>query len=198
LVSSDLRDPTNTTFLVPEVNELLNEGINEVSRVYPLEVMETVNIQTGIADYPVDFEEVFRVEWFREGTYQATIPSNQSDDSAQGGFDLFAGSLHIPWARIPYFDELTDSLRLWGYQSRTQLDAEGEIFEGDADAEFGVRTYAVLTGYQRLLNSRALYQQWTMDSVNTDMGPRWIMEAANSYERQWQRIRQQLRLMRRR
>jgi hypothetical protein len=197
-VATDLRDPTGTTFTPTEIDGLINEGISEVSRVYPREATDTVAFVEGVSAYPVDFEQIFRVEWFRDGVYQATIPSNHDDDSAQGGWDHFAGSLHLPWSRVPYMFEATDTLRLWGYQTRNQLTDDAEVFDGDADAEFGVRTYAVLTGYQRLLNSRALYQQWTLESVNSDMGPRWLMAAADSYERQWQRIRQQLRNLRRR
>jgi uncharacterized protein YukE len=197
-VATDLRDPTNTTFTVTELDGLIGEGISEVSRVYPIESVDTVPFSDGVADYPVAFEQIFRVEFFRDGEYQSTIPSNHDDDSAQGGWDLFAGSLHLPWARVPYMFQATDTLRVWGYVTRSQLTAVDDVFEGDADAEYGVRSYAVLAGYQRLLNSRALFQQWTTESMNTDMGPRWLMAAAQAYESQWQRIRQQLRNLRRR
>jgi hypothetical protein len=200
-VATDLRDPTNTTFTTAELNGLIGEAISEVSRIYPIEAVDSIPFATGVAEYAVDFEEVFRVEWFRNNAYQATIPTNHDDDSAQGGWDLFGGVLHLPWSRVPYMIP-GDTLRVWGYQTRSQFSngtpGETEVFDGDADAEYAVRTYAVLSGYQRLLNSRALFQQWTTDSVNSDMGPRWLMATAQAFESQWQRIRQQLRTLRRR
>jgi hypothetical protein len=198
-VSTDLRDPTNKTFTTAEVDLLINQAVVEVSRAHPKEVIESTPIEIGASEYQCLMESVFRVELFRDGAYYQTVPPNSSDDSAQGGWDLFAGTLHLPWSMVGHFsDEHVDSLRVWGYLPREQMDAEGESLDGDADIESGVRVYAVLTGYQRLVNSRALFQQWTTDSDNTDVSPTQLMGFAQGYEAQWQRIRQQLRLLRRR
>jgi hypothetical protein len=198
-VAMDLRDSGLKTFTAPEVNALINGAIVEVSRVYPKEAIDAIVFDTGASAYPTDFEQVFRCEVFRNGVYYATIPPNESDDSAQGGFDLFGGEIHLPWSAVARLVETSnDSLRLWGYKPRDILETDAESLDGDADTEHAVRLHAVLTGYQRLANSQALFQQWTQESRNTEVSPTQLIGMASTFESQWQRVRQQLRTLRRR
>jgi hypothetical protein len=198
-VAADLRDPAFKTFTEPEVTALINGAVVEVSRAYPKEVIDTVDFVTGTGSYATDFEDVFRCEVWRNSAYYLTIPSNESDDSAQGGFDLFAGQIHLPWAVIAGMNTTSDdTIRLWGYQPRELFASDGDSLDGNADVEHAVRVHSVLTGYQRLASSRALFQQWTQDGTNTDVSPTQLLSMAQTYESQWQRIRQQLRTLRRR
>jgi len=198
-VARDLRDPTYKTFSTTEVNDLINAGIVEVSRVAPVESLQSVVFQGNQAEYPVAVTDAFRVELYVDGEYNATIPPNTDDDSAQGGWDLFGGMLHVPWSLVPRLSEDTqDTFRVWGYRNRSTLSADNESLEGDADIEQSVRTYALLEGYQRLVNSRALFQQWVQTPGNSDVSPTQLMGFAQTYESQWQRIRQQMRKLRRR
>jgi hypothetical protein len=198
-VAADLRDPLYKTFMAADIDALINGAVVEVSRAYPKQVVSSVVYDTGVADYPVDFTDIFRVEVFRDGVYAFTIPPNESDDSAQGGYDTFAGAVHLPWYVVARLSETTDdSIRLWGYRNREIMETATESLDGDAEFEHGVRTYSVLTGYQRLANSRALFQQWTQDSNNTDVSPTQLLGMAQAFESQWQHIRQQLRTLRRR
>jgi hypothetical protein len=77
------------------------------------------------------------------------------------------------------------------------LTSDGDVLEGDAEAEMGVRLYAALTGYQRLQNDRALFQQWLAIPGNTDVSPTQLDGMANTYLSQWNRHRNHIRTLRR-
>lgn len=198
-VEQDLRDSSNEAFSTAEVDDLINEGIVEVNRVYPLQEVETVDIidtdEDGNVDrtYTITSTEVQRAEVWRSGEFRETIP--EIDTVGNSGFDIWGTTLTLPtWVVL---DEDVDNVLLYGYTDRDYLSDDTDVAEFDAEAEFAVRLYAKLRGYQLLQNDRALMQQWLKAPGNNEMSPTQLDSMVNTYIAQWERARSHLKRVRR-
>lgn len=198
-VEQDLRDSSNEAFSTAEVDDLINEGIVEVNRVYPLQEVETVDIidtdEDGNVDrtYTITSTEVQRAEVWRDGEFRETIP--EIDTVGNSGFDIWGSTLTLPtWVVL---DEDVDNVLLYGYTDRDYLSDDTDVAEFDAEAEFAVRLYAKLRGYQLLQNDRALMQQWLKAPGNNEMSPTQLDSMVNTYIAQWERARSHLKRVRR-
>ena len=112
-VANDIRDPLMATFPAPQIDALINAGMNEVSRVYPKETIESVTPLAGTYTYAVEADAVFRVELQRNGVFQRYIPENE-DVSSQGGWEFWANMLRLPAPTVDAMIPDTDSLDVWG------------------------------------------------------------------------------------
>lgn len=198
-VSRDLRDPDNKTFTTQEVDDLVNQAIVEVGRVYPKQdVVEMAVTDDGQRQFTTDVTSLFRVELVKDGVVFYGVPrvSNMLT-AAEDGWDLHGGILWMPEfaaQRLVVADSPT--VRIWGYWRRDTFataDPDTTVFDGDAEAEFAVRTYALLLGYQRLQNDRILFQQWLTNTGNTDVSPNQLGGTADMYMSQWRELRNRLR-----
>jgi hypothetical protein len=196
-VASDIRDPNFATFSSGQVDSLINGAINEVSRVYPKEVLETIVPIASTYSYATGLTQAFRAEWFRSNAFHASIPHNADDDSAQGGWEVWAGNLILPKGLVDAAVPATDFFRLWGYGGRAQLTADGQVFDGDTDAEWGVRVFARWSAYQALNAERALFKQWQGASQNSDITAPQLQQDVALYAQEWNRQRNHLRRLRR-
>jgi hypothetical protein len=215
-VSRELRDPTNKTFSVMDVYDFINAALLEVGRIYPIQRVFDINPPDPPAVVPLTyapgdssgfpaFEQIFRVEIYRQnvnplgGPAVINIPPNQSDQSSQGGWELFANTLYLPQSTV--IDGKNDTIKVWGYVRRKtanpSTDTANEILDLDPEADYAVRDYACNEGYQRLVNVRDLFQQWINSPGNTDISVTQMMAIANGYEQKWQRTRKHLALLRR-
>jgi hypothetical protein len=197
-VSRDLRDKTNKVFTTTEVTDLINWGLVEVNRVYPLAQVETVDITAtlGVIDraYAIESREIYRVEVYRDGVFREQVP--EGDEQSNTGWDLFGSTFTLPGYLS--LDASRDSVKVYGYQDREMLGPSlSNVAETDAEAEMGLRLFATLTGYQRLQNDRALFQQWLALPGNNDISPTQLDGMANTYLAQWGRHRNQMRRLRR-
>lgn len=194
-VSRDIRDVTFKTFGTDQVNDLIDMGINEVGLVYPLQMVEVVTPTASIYHYAVRCETAFRVEVYRDDAYYVDL--DQADGSSQSGWDLHAGTLFLPKGIVDSLDPNTDAIRVWGYGPRARPDADDDVLELDTRAEMGVRAYARLMAYQSLISDRALYGQWQVVSKNTDVSINQLITQASQFSRDWDRIRNHMRTVRR-
>jgi hypothetical protein len=198
-VESMLRDSDNEAFTAAEVDSLINQGIVEVNRLYPMAEIEDVDIIDTDDDGNIDREytvastEISRVEVWRDGAYRMSI--EQMDSEANSGWDLWGTTFVLPTFAL--LDETQDTVKLYGYQDRDVLTAGTDVLESDAEAEYAIRQYAVLMGYQRLQNDRSLYQQWLKAPGNNEMSPNQLDNMVNTYIAQWERTRGHLRRLRR-
>lgn len=198
MVSRDVRDPNNTAFSAPEVDDLVNFGLNEVSRLYPvvgIEAVDVVNEADGKARrvYVVASDTIHKVEVWQDGAISYTIPEGLWETDS--GWTLHGRTLIVPsWC---YLEDIAGQvINVFGYQPRATLHADGEVANVDADAEMGVRLYASLTAYQRLQNDRAQFQQWLAIPGNNDISATQLDSLANTYLSQWERHRNHLRTLR--
>lgn len=197
-VSRDMRDPSNKVLTTTEVTDLINWGLIEVNRAYPLAAIETVDVTLDgnsnvVRQYTVESKEIYRVEVWRDAALRGQVTEGTGDSDS--GWDLFGSTLTIPtWLVL---DDAADSIKVYGYQDRDILSAGGDIAETDAEAEMAVRLFAVMSGYQRLQNDRAQFQQWMALPGNNDISPTQLDGMANTYLQQWNRHRNQMRRLRR-
>lgn len=197
-ISRDLRDSANNVFSTSEVNDLINWGIVEVNRVYPLAGIEDVDIiddgnGSPVRVYGIDSVEISRVEIWRDGVFKEAVP--QMGEMSNSGWDLFGSTFILPtWLAL---NDATDVVKVYGYQDRDPLDDDSDVLNSDPDAEMGIRIYSVMRGYQRLQNDRALFQQWLATPGNRDISPTQLDGMANTYLADWNRQRKQMRRIRR-
>ncbi len=203
-LARDLRDPDLKTFTDLELNDLINQALVEVGRIYPKqEVQELAVDADGQEQYPCDARALFRVEVISAGQVVRGIAQNSHGLHSQNGWDLHGGVLWLPLhARSGLRITESPTIRVWGYwprevmQGNDPLDDE-QMADTDAEAEFGVRTYASLMGYQRLQNDRLLFQQWLTNTGNSDVSPNQLAQTADMYQSQWREMRQRLRTLQR-
>lgn len=198
-VEQDLRDSSNEAFSATEVDDLINEGIVEVNRIYPKAEIETVDIIDTDADgnvdrtYTIGSTEVQRAEVWRDGEFRETLP--EIDTVGNSGWDIWGTTFTIPtWVVL---DEDVDNILLYGYADRDYLDDDADVADFDPEAEYAVRLYAKLRGYQALQNDRALFQQWMRAPGNNEISATQLDSMVNTYVAQWERKRSQLKRLRR-
>jgi hypothetical protein len=202
-VSRDLRDPANKTFQQPEVLDLINLAIVEVSRIYPKEEVQELAVdQDGQKAFLTDAQSVFRVELMRDGVPYGVIRTSGLLSNAEDGWDLHGGVLWLPgYAASRLIAEELPTVRVWGYWPRDLVDLdEGsgtEVVDVDAEAEFAIRSVASLNGYQRLQNERGLFQQWLTNTGNQDVSPNQLAQIADMYGARWREQRNRLRTLQR-
>lgn len=203
-LARDLRDPDLATFTAPELNDLINQSMVEVSRVYPKQDVQELEVaEDGQRSYATDCVGAFRVELMRDGEVRYAVVPNGSADSGEGGWDLHAGFLWLPRFAATYLKlDQTPTVRVWGYWARDLMQGDtpeddAQFADVDAEAEFAVRVYATLLGYQRLQNDRLLFQQWLTTTGNTDVSPNQLAQTADLYQSQWREMRNRLRSLQR-
>jgi hypothetical protein len=203
-LARDLRDPDLKTFTDLELNDLINQALVEVGRVYPKqEVQELAVAADGQEQYPCDAKALFRVEVIVAGQVVRGIAQNNHALHGQNGWDLHGGTLFLPLhVRGTLKIAESPTIRVWGYWAREVMQGadpldDEQLADTDAEAEFGVRTYASLMGYQRLQNDRLLFQQWLTNTGNSDVSPNQLAQTADMYMSQWREMRQRLRAIQR-
>lgn len=199
-LARDLRDPSLKTFSTDELNDLINMAIVEVSRAYPKEEARALtHEQDEQYQYALDAYSIFRVEVLDEdGVVAIGIPPSTLQVSYEDGYDLHGGYLWLPsYVSQGLVYEDGQTIRVWGYFPRELFTNDTDALDGDAEAEFAIRTFANLQGYQRLQNDRLLFQQWLTNTGNTDVSPNQLAQTADMYRTQWRETRNRIRTIQR-
>lgn len=195
-VSRDLRDPLNSVFLPIYVDDLINAGIEEVSRIYPREVIDLITPVVGQTSYPTECVTAFRAELWRNGVLYSPLTA-QDTDIPGTGWDLWDGQLVLTTGSVRAMLPASDSIHLWGYAERAQLLADNQVAELDTSAEWGVRHYSRATAFQLMQADRALFKQWQAMSQATDLSPNQLTQMVGFFTSEWDRTRNYLRKLRR-
>jgi hypothetical protein len=196
-VARDIRDPNFATFTTTQVDDFINGGMMEVSRVYPKEVVDDITPVADTYAYDTTARTPFRVELYdQNGAFLAHIPMN-GDESSQGGWEWFAEQVRLPQGHVNEAVGSSYFWRVWGYGERAQLTADGQVADLDVDGEWGVRTYSRWMAYQTMAAERALFKQWQAQSQNTDITQSQMQAMVLTYSQEWDRARNHLRRLRR-
>lgn len=198
-VARDLRDTSMRTFISAVIDDLINAGVEEVSRVYPLEKVVVVTPVANTYDYDLSayrFLQIFRVEQQRSDLFHATMPQSDHEDE-NNGWEFFAGFLRFPRRAWVGLTVATDSFRVWGYSTRARLLTDAQVAELDDAAEWAVRAFAKAEAFGLMQSDRALYKQWQAMSQNTDLSPNQINQMVALSSGEWNRQRNHLRRLRR-
>lgn len=196
-IAADLRDPDNKTFSEANIESYILFGMNEVNRLRPLQSVETVTL-TETSDeldlqYTITIDDIRRIDVWRDGKYYSTLARENGEPNS--GWEVWGAELTLPtWAGT--LDVDTDELKVYGYGARAIPSLDADVLEFDSEAETAVRLYARLRGYQALQNDRALFQQWMAQPQNNEISATQLDGIANSYQAEWERHRNRIRLLR--
>lgn len=195
-VARDLRDTGMTTFTSAVIGDLINAGIEEVSRIYPREMVEVVVPVASTYAYSTVCEQVFRVEVWRSGKFHTLLAANEGDTS-QTGWDLWGGQIRLANPMVDQAVVATDTYRVWGYAPYVQLAADGDVSDLDTRGEWAVRHFARAQAFTLMHSDRAMFKQWQAQSQNTDVTNNQLNQMVSLYSSEWDRTRNYLRRLRR-
>lgn len=195
MVARDLRDTTNATFSTAELDDLINQGIDELGWFYPKEVVGSITLAAGTASYslPSGMSWPYRVDRYdASGNYVGTLTANPGE-GPNGGWELHNSILWLPPSRTYASGE---TLRVFGYGAWLQLSTGTATTDLDTSGLFAVRVFCQVEAFQRLLADRAKFQQWQAASNNTDVSAMGLNQLAFSARRRWQDQRRRLATLR--
>lgn len=198
-VRSDLRDTAGATWTDTEVNDLINSGIDWVNGLYPKEAIQTTAYTQPIsgAVFSVALADVnwpFRVDVYDTGNkYRETLwPS--TGDGPDSGWELHNNILFFaPHYVLPE----TGTLRIFGYTGFVQLSSNTSTTDMDVTALNAVRVWAQAEAFSRLLSDRVAFQQWQVQSGNSDVSALSLNQIALSNQARVRREETRIRRIRR-
>ena len=198
-VRSDLRDPNGATWSDTEVNDLINSGIDWVNGFYPKEAIQTMTYTQPISGelFSVALTTVnwpFRVDVYTSGgQYQETLLPN-SGDGPDSGWEVHNNILFFP----PHYTmHNTGTLRIFGYSGFVQLSSNTATTDMDVSAISSIRVWAQAEAFNRLLSDRVAFQQWQVQSGNSDVSALSMNQIALSNQARVRREEARLRRIRR-
>jgi hypothetical protein len=198
-VRSDLRDPNGATWSDTEVNDLINSGIDWVSGFYPNEAIQTVAYTQPISG-AVNSVALSAVSWpFRVDVYDSSgqyreslLPS--SGDGPDSGWEVHSGIIFFP----PHYTlPSPGTLKIFGYAGYVQLSSNTATTDMDTSAISSIRVWAQAEAFNRLLSDRVAFQQWQVQSGNSDVSALSMNQIALSNQARVRREEARLRRIRR-
>jgi hypothetical protein len=198
-VRSDLRDTAGATWTDTEINDLINSGIDWINGFYPKDAIQTTAYTQPISGelFSVALTSVnwpFRVDVYTSGgQYQETLWPN-SGDGPDSGWDVHNSILFFP----PHYT-LPDNgtLRIFGYTGFVQLSSNTSTTDMDTTALNAMRVWVQAEAFNRLLSDRVAFQQWQVQSGNSDVSALSLNQIAFSNQARIRREETRLRRMRR-
>jgi hypothetical protein len=198
-VRSDLRDPNGATWSDTEISDLINSGIDWVNGFYPKEAIQTMTYTQPISGelFSVALTTVswpFRVDVYTSGgQYQETLLPN-SGDGPDSGWEVHNGILFFP----PHYTmHNIGTLRIFGYAGFVQLSSSSSTKDMDTSAISSVRVWTQAEAFNRLLSDRVAFQQWQVQSGNSDVSALSLNQIALSNQARVRREESRLRRIRR-
>ena len=196
-ISRSLRDTGNATWSLPEVNDLINEGIDQVSEFYPKEIVQTVGtVAAGVYTYSAaGLSNIFRLDIYSSaGSYVGEMDLAQFG-GRQGGWQIHGGTIYLP-TMMPL--TVGNTLEAWGYGRYAQLSASTQTTDMDQAAIWAVNLYCQVEGFQRLVGDRVAFAQWQTGGGNSDISLLQMARIIASVQMRWRREQGRLRRMRKR
>jgi hypothetical protein len=198
-VRSDLRDAAGATWTDTEINDLINSGVDWLNGFYPKDAIQTTAYTQPIsgAMFSVALTDVnwpFRVDVYAtDGQYRETLwPS--TGDGPDSGWDVHNNIIFFaPHYTIPD----TGTLRIFGYTGFVQLSSNTSTTDMDTTALNAMRVWVQAEAFNRLLSDRVAFQQWQVQSGNSDVSALSLNQIALSNQARIRREESRLRKMRR-
>lgn len=195
MVSRDLRDASNTAWPLPEVDDLVNQGIDKLGDLYPKEVVDySLAITSGVSTYalPSTFTRIFKIDIHSSSnSYLYQYPQSIGDTAS--GWEVHNNVIYLSPMHIP---TVSSKLRLFGYGRWLQLSASSATTDMDATGTWAVRSFCKAEAFDALLYDRARFQQWGTDQTNSDVSLTQMLQLAQLAKSKWAREQQRLRRMR--
>lgn len=193
-VARDLRDTSNATWTVAELDDRINQGIDALAAFYPKDIVTTIGtVASGTSSYAVSsFQNIYRIDVYSTTTYKGTIPHGNGE-GPDSGWEMHAGIIWMP-PTYPVADDYT--LRAFGYGPYVQLSVASATTDLDTSGIFAVRVFAQVESFAQLIADRVKFQQWQADSNNTDVTALGLAQLYSGATARWARERVRLRKMR--
>lgn len=192
-VSRDLRDTGNSTWSTAELDDLINQGIDELASFYPREIVSNVaTVSAGVVSYAASsYTNIYRIDMYSGTSWMGALASGIG--GAETGWELHAGVLWLPpTLTIP----AGYVLRGYGYGGYVQLSASTQTTDLDTSGIWAVRMFAQVEGFAHLMADRAKFLQWQTDDQNTDVGALQMAQLYNAALSRWGRQVRRLRKVR--
>ncbi len=193
-VARALRDTSNATWSVAELDDMIGQGIDAIGAFYPREISQSVGtIATNTYTYDGSaFNRIWRLSAYTSaGAFRYDIPPNIG--GADSGYELYGGIVYLPagWSFLA-----GDTLRAWGYTGYVQLSAATSTTDLDTSGINALLTYCQVKAFGRLMFDRAQFQQWQSQSGNTDVTELVLAQTAAGYRADWRDEKSRLRRLR--
>lgn len=192
-IGRDLRDADHTTFGTDVLADFIGDGIAEINQIKPNELRLEVTDLDVLGALP--FTHVWKVEVVKADGYGQEVipPNNDGTTHYQNGWTYFATNLQLPQSVLRVLDQafidVTMVLLIYGYYDRNPLVDDSDVFDGVLEDEQLLRRYVKALGFQALLADRNLFQQWQVQTNNTDVSPTQLTNMAQSAEAEWNRVK---------
>lgn len=189
-----LRDTANGTWTTGELDDLINQGIDEISSFYPKDVVSTfATVSAGVVSYAASsYTNIYRIDQYDGTTFRGVVPHG-TGEGPDSGWELHAG---IVWFPPTYQMPTGYTLRAFGYGAYIQLTASSQTTDLDTTGIWAVVRYAQVEGWAALMGDRAKFMQWQTDSNNTDVSPLVMAQLYNAALSRWARQVRRMRKMR--
>jgi len=199
MVRRDLRDPNGATWSDSEVTDLINSGVDWVNGIYPKDSIQTTAFTQPVSGSVfsvalTDVSWVFRVDSYdASGKFKETVLPSTSD-GPNSGWEVHNNILFLP----PHYTlSSPGTLRIFGYSTFIQLSSDSTTTDMDVTAINAVRVWAQAEAFSRLLSDRVAFQQWQVQSGNSDVSALSMNQIALSNQQRVRREETRLRKMRR-
>jgi hypothetical protein len=198
-VRSDLRDAAGATWSDTEINDLINSGVDWINGFYPKEAIQTTAYTQPISGslFSVALTSVnwpFRVDVFDSGGKynQSLLPT--SGEGPDSGWEVHNDIIFFP----PHYAlPNTGTLRIYGYAGYVQISSNTATTDMDTSAVNAMRVWVQVEAFNRLLSDRVAFQQWQVQSGNSDVSALSLNQIALSNQARIRREESRLRRIRR-
>jgi len=199
MVRRDLRDPNGATWTDSEIDDLINSGIDWLNGFHPKEAIQTTAFTQPVSGsvFSVALTDVswpFRVDSYDDsGKFKETVLPSTSD-GPNSGWEVHNGIMFLP----PHYTlSSPGTLRIFGYSTFIQLASSTSTTDMDYSGINAVRVWAQAEAFSRLLSDRVTFQQWQVQSGNSDVSALSMNQIALSNQQRVRREEARLRKMRR-
>lgn len=209
-IRRNLRDANGTTWNDAQLGELIQQGIEAVSSVYPTEDIESKAVTQPdlgrIHSYSLSsITWPIRVDRYNaSGEYVETIKPTVGE-GADSGWEIHGTTLYLP---NHYPLTTGDTLRIFGYRNWLQISptyttASVAISPStvttdlNTRAQYAVKVFVAAEALTMLMFDRAQFQQWTVTGGNTDVSALGLNNLAATAQARWRDERRRIRMIRR-
>lgn len=193
-VARRLRDSTNAVWTTAELNDLINEGIDEIADFYPREIVTTLGtVSAGVVSYSASsYSSIYRLDIYSSAdSYLDTMPVGIG--GANSGWELHGGVVYLPPS---YGYTAGTTLKAWGYARYVQLSADTSVTDLDQSGIWALVSFCVAEGLAQLVDGRANFQQWQANANATDLTAQGLQSLASQALTRWRLQQKRLRRMR--
>lgn len=191
-----VRDTGNDTFDADELADVLNQGLAQLSRFFPREVVDSsIALVVSVNSYTTSaaFTHIYRVDRYSAAAvWQETLPVN-TGDGPDSGWEWHASLLWLPPSRTW---TTGDTLKVFGYAGYAQLVTDDDEPPLEASGEWALILFGQVELYGRLTENRVAFQQWQANPMNTDVSALSLANIYASAQNRWEEEKRSLRRMR--